>query len=641
MYRSRFGTKAFSEIHGFNSSAEFNLSRRRFVQGLAGGALVLAGGRQMGWGATAGRASAGIARGGAGAGGETVAGGEGGSILRGADFELEIGTRQVNFTGASRTATVVNGRLPAPLLYWRQGDTVTLRVTNRLPAPTSIHWHGMILPANMDGVPGISFAGIPPDQTFAYRFAVTQSGTYWYHSHSRFQEQVGLYGPIVIEPRGGERHHADREHVVLLSDWTDINPEHIYRMLKVQSDYFNYGKRTVADFFADVRKQGLSETVADRRMWGQMRMNDTDLLDVSGHTYTYLMNGVTPAANWTGLFRRGERVRLRIINGSSMSFFDVRIPGLTLTVVAADGQDVEPVSVDEFRIGAAEVYDVMVEPKDDRAYTIFAQSMDRSGYARGTLAPAEGMEAEVPPLDPRPVLTMMDMGMGGMGHGAEGPSSHDMAGMAHGATGHSSPDMSGADMPGMDMDHMHMNMGDKAAPSSPEFGPNVDSVAVQPTTNLADPGIGLRNNGRRVLTYADLHTIGGPIDSREPGREIRLHLTGHMQRFVWSFDGKKFSESRPLQFNYGERLRIVLVNDSMMTHPIHLHGMWSEVESPEGEFLVRKHTIVVQPGQQLSYGVTANALGRWAFHCHLLYHMEAGMFREVVVEQGRQSGGQS
>jgi CopA family copper-resistance protein len=603
---------------------EFNLSRRRFVQGLAGSAFVLAGGRQVGWG------------------GEAVAGGARGSILRGADFDLEIGARQMNLTGVSRTATVVNGQLPAPLLYWRQGDIVTLRVTNRLPAPTSIHWHGMILPAHMDGVPGLSFAGIPPGETFTYRFPVTQSGTYWYHSHSRFQEQVGLYGPIVIEPRGSERHHADREHVLLLSDWTDTNPEHIYRMLKVQSDYFNYGKRTAADFFADVRKQGLSQTVADRRMWGEMRMNATDLLDVSGHTYTYLINGATPAANWTGLFRRGERIRLRIINGSSMSFFDIRIPGLKLTVVAADGQDVEPVTVDEFRIGAAEVYDIMVEPKDDRAYTIFAQSMDRSGYARGTLAPAAGMEAEIPQLDPRPVLTMADMGMGAMGGHGGGSAPHDMTGMAHGAAtdkpGAAEPaDMSGMDMSNMDMSQMHMD----AAPSPPKFGPNVDSVALQPTTNLADPGIGLRNNGRRVLTYADLHTIGGSIDSREPGREIRLHLTGHMQRFVWSFDGKKFSESRPLQFNYGERLRIVLVNDSMMMHPIHLHGMWSEIESPEGEFLVRKHTIVVQPGQQLSYGVTANALGRWAFHCHLLYHMEAGMFREVLVKQGPGSGEQS
>jgi CopA family copper-resistance protein len=613
MYRSRFE------------------SRRRFVQGLAGGALVLAGGRQLGWSAAPGRfasassaggASWGIGTGsarGGGIDGSRSANGDGdGSgpsngasdgVLSGTNFQLEVGASQVNFTGVSRYATVVNGQLPAPLLRWRQGDTVTIRVTNRLAAPTSIHWHGMILPANMDGVPGISFPGIGPGQTFEYRFPVTQAGTYWYHSHSRFQEQVGLYGPIVIEPRAGERQRSDRDHVVLLSDWTDTDPEHIYRLLKVQSDYFNYNRRTAADFFADVRKQSLSATVADRRMWGQMRMNASDLLDVSGHTYTYLMNGVTPAANWTGLFRRGERVRLRIINGSSMSFFDIRIPGLAMTVVAADGQDVEPVSVDEFRIGAAEVYDVIVEPKDDRAYTIFAQSMDRTGYARGTLAPAAGMEAEIPPLDPPSVLSMADMGM-------------------------SMASMDRMDMPGMDMSGMDMSGTPAAGSPPPKFGPNVDMVAQQPKTSLSDPGVGLRNNGRRVLTYADLHTIGGPIDTREPSRDIRLHLTGHMQRYVWSFDGQKFSESRPLRFNYGERLRIVLINDSMMNHPIHLHGMWSEVESPAGEFLVRKHTIIVQPGQQLSYGVSANALGRWAFHCHLLYHMEAGMFREVAVEQG-------
>jgi CopA family copper-resistance protein len=454
---------------------------------------------------------------------------------------------------------------------------------------------------------------------------------------------VGLYGPIVIEPRSAERQHSDREHVVLLSDWTDTDPEHVYRMLKVQSDYFNYGRRTAADFFADARKQGLSATVADRRTWGQMRMNASDLLDVSGRTYTYLMNGVTPAANWTGLFRRGEKVRLRIINGSSMSFFDVRIPGLALTVVAADGQDVEPVTIDEFRIGAAEVYDVIVEPKDDRAYTIFAQSMDRSGYARGTLAPAVGMEADIPPLDPRPVLTMMDMGMGAMRHGG-GSMTHDMSGMDKSGTGMDPMDMGGMDMSHMDMSHMDMgatpsqNMGGGKGAAPTNFGPNVDSVAAQPNTSLSDPGIGLRNNGRRVLTYADLHTIGGSLDPREPGRDIRLHLTGHMQRFIWSFDGQKFSESQPLRFNYGERLRVVLINDSMMNHPIHLHGMWSEVESPDGEFLVRKHTIAAQPGQQLSYRVSANALGRWAFHCHLLYHMEAGMFREVVVEQTSTSG---
>jgi CopA family copper-resistance protein len=381
-------------------------------------------------------------------------------------------------------------------------------------------------------------------------------------------------------------------------------------------------------------------------MWGQMRMDPTDLADVSGYAYTYLMNGSPPAGNWTGLFRRGERVRLRFINGSSMTFFDVRIPGLKLTVVAADGQDVEPVTVDEFRIGTAEVYDVIVEPKDDRAYTIFAQSLDRSGYARGTLAPQPGMQADVPPLDPRPLLTMVDMGMGhdkgdmkGMKQGENSAADHgSMPGMDH--------DMS--NMPGMDhgaMEHGTMAMGDAtgAAPhhAPAEYGPNVDSMAMEPQSRLDDPGLGLRDNGRRVLTYADLHTLGGPIDRRQAGRDVELHLTGHMKRFVWSFSGQKFSESEPLRFNYGERLRLVLVNDSMMHHPIHLHGMWGEVESEKGEFLVRKHTITVQPGKRLAYWVTADALGRWAYHCHLLYHMEAGMFREVHVEHSSKVGASS
>jgi CopA family copper-resistance protein len=436
----------------------------------------------------------------------------------------------------------------------------------------------------------------------------------------------------VIEPLRGERHRADREHVVLLSEWTDLDPEHIYRTLKRQSDYFNFGQRTVDDFVNDARRQGWKPTIADRRMWGQMRMDPTDLADVSGYAYTYLVNGTTPAGNWTGLFRRGEKVRLRFINGSSMTFFDIRIPGLKLTVVAADGQDIEPVTVDEFRIGIAEVCDVIVEPKDDRPYTLFAQSIDRSGYARGTLAPQPGMQAEVPPLDPRPLLTMMDMGMG---HVMAGMDMSSMKGMDH--------DMSS--MPGMEhgaMDHGAMAMGDSmnAAPhhAPPEFGPNVGSLAMEPQRRLDDPGIGLRNNGRRVLTYADLHTLGGPIDRRPAGRDIELHLTGHMERYVWSFNGRKFSESEPLRFNHGERLRLVLVNDSMMNHPIHLHGMWGEVESEKGEFLVRKHTIIVQPGQRLAYWVTADALGRWAYHCHLLYHMEAGMFREVHVGRSSKQG---
>jgi CopA family copper-resistance protein len=646
----------------------FRVSRRRFVQGLAGGALLLTGANRWAQGGPE----------------------PDGAALHGPDFKLDIGELPVNITGAPRMATAVNGRVPAPVLHFREGDTVTLRVANHLPVPSSIHWHGMIVPADMDGVPGLSFEGIAPGQAYLYRFKVNQYGTYWYHAHSRFQEQTGLYGPIVIQPRGGERHRTERDYVVLLSDWTDEDPEHIYRTLKRQSNYFNFHQRTVGDFLRDARTQGLKAAVDDRLMWGQMRMSPTDLADVSGYAYTYLMNGAAPAGNWTGLFQRGEKVRLRFINGSSMSIFDVRIPGLKLTVVAADGQDVEPVSVDEFRIATAEVYDVIVEPKEDRAYTIFAQSIDRSGYARGTLAPRAGMAAEVPPLDPRPLLTMADMGMahdmGGMKgmSGMEGMSgmqgmegmqhdapangspndtsqmNHDsMPGMDHGAMDrdmsqmpnmdHGAMDHDMSQMPGMDhsaMDHSKMQHGaghSMDASQMPhhapaEYGPTVDNLAMQPRTALDDPGVGLRNNGRRVLTYADLHTLGGPIDRREPSREMELHLTGHMERFIWSFGGEKFSENSALRFNYGERLRIVLVNDSMMTHPIHLHGMWSEVETPAGEFLVRKHTVTVQPGQRVAYAVTADALGRWAYHCHLLYHMEAGMFREVVVEQSNANG---
>jgi len=563
------------------------VSRRRFVTGIAGGALLLAPLRSIA-GTTTDHDR---------------------SVLVGPDFDLTIAETLVNFTGRSRTATAVNGRVPAPLLRMRQGETVTIRVTNKLPVRSSIHWHGLLLAADMDGVPGLSFGGIDPGSTFVYRFRLRQSGTYWYHAHSRFQEQTGLYGPIVIDPPDGERHGSDREYVLLLSDWSDADPEWLYATLKRQSSYFNFGKRTAGDFVAELRTRGLREALAERSMWGRMRMDPTDLADVGGAAYTYLLNGMAPAGNWTALFRRGERVRLRFINGSAMSFFDVRIPGLKLTVVAADGQDVEPVTVDEFRIGAAEVLDVMVTPSAEQAYTIFAQSMDRSGYARGTLAPQPGMTAEVPALEPRTILTMHDTGM-----------AHDMP--------------AGQDMPGMSgMEH--------AMQAPVEFGPMVDMVAVQPSARLDDPGPGLRDNGRRVLTYADLHTLGGPIDPRAAGRDIELHLTGHMERFIWSFNGQKFSEAQPLRFVFGERLRLVLVNDSMMTHPIHLHGMWSEVEAQDGAFLVRKHTVSVQPAQRLSYLVTADAPGRWAYHCHLLYHMEAGMFREVVVEDPLEvSGGE-
>ena len=559
------------------------------------------------------------------------------NVLSGTDFDLTISEAPVNITGRGRTGTLVNGSLPAPLLRWREGDEITLRVTNRLPVTSSIHWHGILLPFQMDGVPGLTFDGIQPGETFHYRFKVGQSGTYWYHSHSRFQEQTGVYGPVVVEPRNGERFKTERDYVVLLSDWTDENPEAVFSNLKKMADFYNFNQPTAVGFAQDVSKMGLQAALARRKMWNQMRMNPTDLSDLTGYTYTYLMNGSAPDGNWTALFSPREKVRLRFINGSSQSIFDVRIPGLKMTVVAADGQDVEPVTVEEFRISTAETYDVIVEPDGDRAYTLFAQSIDRTGYARGTLTPRQGMVAEVPALDEPQWLTMVDM-MGAMA--MPGMDMHDHGGMKMdevklaGGMGHSMRNMAG-------MDHAAMGHGSGAAVQKKaptvarhartEYGPGVDMHVDMPRDNIDDPGIGLRERKHKVLTYADLHTIGGPVDAREPGREIELHLTGNMERYMWSFDGQKFSDSRPLHFRYGERLRITLVNDTMMPHPIHLHGMWSELESPDGQFHVRKHTILVQPAQRISYGVSADARGNWAYHCHLLYHMEAGMFRKVVV----------
>ncbi|WP_438299174.1 copper resistance system multicopper oxidase [Pseudomonas sp. NMS19W] len=531
--------------------------------------------------------------------------------LTGTDFELFIGETPVNFTGQSRTAMTINGGVPGPLLRWREGDTVTLRVRNRLKADTSIHWHGILLPANMDGVPGLSFKGIEPGGVYVYQFKVRQHGTYWYHSHSGLQEQAGVYGPLVIDAREPEPFQYDREHVVMLSDWTDEDPASLMKTLKKQSDYYNYHKRTVGDFIQDVGEKGWGATVADRTMWAQMKMNPTDIADVSGATYTFLMNGHAPDSNWTGLFRPGEKLRLRLINGSAMTYFDVRIPGLKMTVVAADGLHVKPVTVDELRIAVAETYDVIVEPAAD-AYTLFAQAMDRTGYARGTLAARAGLSAPVPALDPRPLVAMDDMGMGGMGSG----------GMNHG-----SMDMSA-------MDHASMNMGPmQSHPDSEKDNPLVDMQAMTTAPKLDDPGLGLRNNGRRVLSYADLRSTFEDPNGRDPGRTIELHLTGHMEKFAWSFNGIKFSDAEPLRLKYGERIRLVLVNDTMMTHPIHLHGMWSDLEDEDGNFQVRKHTIDMPPGTRRSYRVTADALGRWAFHCHLLYHMEMGMFREVRVEE--------
>ena len=588
------------------------------------------------------------------------------NVLSGSDFELFIGELPVNITGASRTAMAINGSIPGPILRWREGDTVTLRVRNRLKEDTSIHWHGIILPANMDGVPGLSFHGIAPDGMYEYKFKVHQNGTYWYHSHSGLQEQIGVYGALVIDAKEPEPFSYDRDYVVLLSDWTDENPARVLAKLKKQSDYYNHHKRTVGDFIDDVSEMGWSAAVADRKMWAEMKMSPTDLADVSGYTYTYLMNGQAPDGNWTGIFKPGEKIRLRFINASAMTYFDVRIPGLKMTVVAADGQYVKPVSIDEFRIAVAETYDVIVEPENEQAYTIFAQTMDRTGYSRGTLAVREGLSATVPEVDPRPLISMGDMGMdhgsmGGMDHGSMQGEMPEMAGMDHSKMAgmdhsqmarmdHSSmqggmPEMAGMDhskMAGMGqgsmagMDHSAMaGMGGamQSHPASETNNPLVDMQTMTPTPKLSDPGIGLRNNGRHVLTYADLRSTFLDPDGREPSRTIELHLTGHMEKFSWSFDGIKFSDAEPLRLKYGERVRITLVNDTMMTHPIHLHGMWSDLEDEKGNFMVRKHTIDMPPGSKRSYRVTADALGRWAYHCHLLLHMEMGMFREVRVDE--------
>ncbi len=641
--------------HRTHPSPAADPSRRRFVRGLASGGVVLA---------ARGLALPTPAYGMRGA----SAGLQPQATLRGREFDLEIGESRVDFTGAARTAVTVNRSLPAPLLQWREGDTVTIRARNTLTEDASIHWHGLILPANMDGVPGLSFDGIPAGGSYTYTFPVTQAGTYWYHSHSGFQEQQGLYGPIVVYPSDPDPVAYDREHVLMLTDWTDEDPRRIYRKLKKESHYYNWRQRTVVDLVRDLREKGWSATMADRLAWGQMRMSAADLADVTGATYTYLLNGTAPAGNWTGLFTPGERVRLRVINGSAMTYFDLRIPGLKMTVVAADGLPVRPVTVDEFRIAVAETYDVIVEPTGHEAFTIFAQAMDRTGFAAGTLAVRPGLRAAIPDLDPRPVLTMDDMGHGGHGGNADGRTPNAERGgqsaaaatsadahAGHGADSHAghvmpvpppvqAPDPHAghaADSTGTasvaDPHAGHGGMAMQSHPESERGNPLVDMQTMAPTTRFDDPGIGLRDNGRRVLTYGDLRSAFDDPDGREPSRTIELHLTGHMERFVWSFNGQKFSDVEPIRLTYGERVRIVLVNDTMMTHPIHLHGMWSDVEDEAGNFMVRKHTVDMPPGSRRSYRVTADALGRWAYHCHMLFHMETGMMREVHVVEGAQS----
>ncbi|WAE60584.1 copper resistance system multicopper oxidase [Stutzerimonas sp. R40042] len=592
-----------------------NQSRRTFVKSLAAGGAVAGLGlwRQPVWALTS-------------PGQPTV--------LSGTEFDLTIDSMSVDFTGKRRTAMAINGSIPGPLLRWREGDTVTLRVRNRLPHDTSIHWHGILLPANMDGVPGFSFAGIAPDGMYEYRFKVKQSGTYWYHSHSAFQEQLGVYGPLIIDPEEPEPFAYDRDYVVFLSDWTDESPARVLAKLKKRSDYYNQGRRTLGDFIDDVADNGWTDTISERWAWAKMNMSPTDLADISGATYTYLLNGQAPDGNWTGLFQPGERIRLRLINGSAMSYFDFRIPGLKLTVVAADGQNVEPVQVDEVRLAVAETLDVIVEPDGSQdAYTLFAQSMDRSGFARGTLAVRDGLQAPVPEPDPRPELTMEDMGHGDhSAHGqAAAPVQSDDPHAGHGDMNHGA--MNQGQMDHAAMGHGSSGSGMQAHPASETNNPLVDMQTMMPVPKLDDPGIGLRDNGRRVLTYADLRSTFADPDGREPTRTIELHLTGHMERFAWSFDGIPFADAEPIRLSYGERVRFVLVNDTMMHHPIHLHGLWSDLEDEHGNFQVRKHTIDMPPGSKRSYRVTADALGRWAYHCHMLMHMDLGMFREVRVEE--------
>jgi CopA family copper-resistance protein len=530
-------------------------------------------------------------------------------MVSGEAITLRIARETMRIDGRPSRAIGINGSAPGPLIRLREGQDVAIRVVNALDTDTSLHWHGLLVPFQYDGVPGVSFPGIRAGGDFTYRFTVRQSGTYWYHSHSGGQEQEGLYGPIVIAPATADPIASDREHIVMLSDHSQDSPAAIFRRMKLQPGYYNYQRQTLGGLLA-----GRDQSAGERLDWGRMRMDPADIADGTGATYTYLVNGRGPADAWTALFRPGERVRLRIVNAAAMTTFNVRIPGLRMTVVAADGLAVRPVAVDEFQIGVAETYDVIVTPMDDRAYTVIGESVDRSGMARATLAPRAGMTAEVPPLRPRPLATMTDMGMGGMS---------GMAGMDHGA------------MPGMDhgaMDHGSMAMRDFAVAPQVKKGAGVQTLSPMPVDRTDYPGQGLEDVGHRVLSYRDLVALARNPDVRAPGRQLDVHLTGNMERFMWSFDGVKMSDTHvPFAFIEGERVRVRLVNDTMMAHPIHLHGHYFELVTGHGAYAPRKHTVIVQPGGIVSFDLTADAVGDWAFHCHMLYHMLAGMMRVVSV----------
>ncbi len=624
-------------------------------------------------------------------------------MLAGREFALTVDRARSHVAGKAASHITLNGQFPAPLLRWREGDDVTLRVINRLDETTSIHWHGLLLPYQMDGVPGVSFPGISAESEFTYRFPVKQAGTYWYHSHSGLQEQIGHYGPIIIDAADMDPVDYDREHVVMLSDWTFENPHRVFSKLKKMSDNYNFQQRTLREFFNDIDKRGFDAAWEDRLVWGDMRMSPTDLSDVTSSTYTYLVNGHSPEENWTALFQPSEKIRLRFINASAMSIFNVRIPGLPMTVVSADGMNVKPVTTDEFQIGTAETFDVIVQPDADQTFTIMCETNDRSGYAAATLATKEGVRAPIPPRRPRPTLTMKDMGMGGMDHGImnhegmdhsvmEEPSK-DHAAMNHSSMNHtvkeqpatraSSTDHAAMNLVTMDevpmhmnhegmdhsvmeepskdhaaMNHSSMNHTVKEQPATRAsstdhaamnlvtmdevpmqvhnhpMGPGVVNVAMNPVNRLHERPLGLENEPHRVLVYTDLESLSPNPDLRAPSRGLELHLTSNMERYMWSFDGIKFSEVRePIMFHQGERLRLTMVNDTMMPHPIHLHGMFFEVVTGSETHKPRKHTIVIKPGEKMSVDITADVPGDWAFHCHLLYHMHAGMMRVVRVHE--------
>ncbi|WP_394760753.1 copper resistance system multicopper oxidase [Phenylobacterium sp.] len=564
--------------------------------------------------------------------------------LTGPNIDLTIAHSHLTVDGRAAHAVAINGTVPGPLLRLREGQNVRLSVKNQLDEETSIHWHGVLVPFQMDGVPGVTFPGIKPGQTFVYEFPIKQSGTYWYHSHSGLQEAEGHYAPIVIDPAGGDPVAYDREHVIMLSDFSFMHPHLIFKRMKQQSGLFNYQKETFPGLLA-----GQEQTLQERIEWAKMRMDPTDISDVTGAVLTFLVNGHGPRDNWTGLFTPGERVRLRFINTAAQMIFNVRIPGLKLTVVAADGQNVRPVEVDEFQIGNAETYDVIVQPTEDKAFTLVAEAVDRSGMARATLAPRAGMTAPVPPLRARPLATMKDMGMdmssmnmGGAKAEPGAASSGAMAAMpgmaptaaagpgGMAAPGMAAPALRGSDAMG-DMGGMKMSMRDGQNAPGVKMGPGVQTIAPIPKDRTGEPGQGLESVGHRVLVYQDLAALEPNPDTRTPTRALDIHLTGNMERWMWGFDGEKFSETtKPYAFRTGERVRVTLINDSMMAHPIHLHGHFFElVHGPAGH-RPRKHTVIVLPGGKVSWDFTAEP-GDWAFHCHMLYHMHAGMFQVFSV----------